>query len=85
MIKVGVLGARGRMGSEVGRALAGHPEVSYAAATTGPSNLVASVLATGPEDLYRYLTVRVGALDGVRHVESAPIVRVLKRSGTLLV
>jgi DNA-binding Lrp family transcriptional regulator len=69
----------------VGRALAEHHEVAYAAATTGPTNLVSSVLATDPEDLYRYLTVRVGALDGVRHLESAPIVRVLKRSGTLLV
>lgn len=73
------------MGRSRSPTLAGHPEVSYAAATTGPTNLVASVLAAGPEDLYRYLTVRVGALDGVRHVESAPIVRVLKRSGTLLV
>ncbi len=50
-----------------------------------PSGAHSLALAAGPEDLYRYLTVRVGALDGVRHVESAPIVRVLKRSGTLLV
>lgn len=71
--------------NRVGRALGEHDEVSYAAATTGPTNLVASVLSTDAEDLYRYLTVRIGALDGVRHLESAPIIRTLKRSGNLLV
>ncbi|WP_194293403.1 hypothetical protein [Actinomadura macrotermitis] len=35
-------------------------------------------------DLYRYLTERVAALEAVGHVETAPIVRNVKRVGTLL-
>jgi DNA-binding Lrp family transcriptional regulator len=62
-----------------GAALATHPEVYFAAATTGPANLVASVTCQSGGDLYRYLTERVGSLDGVRESETAPILRTLKR------
>ncbi|MYW05225.1 Lrp/AsnC family transcriptional regulator [Streptomyces sp. SID3343] len=65
----------------VGQALAGHPEVSFAALTTGPSNLVAAVNCRDAEDLCRYLTERVGALDAIRTLESAPVIRTLKRAG----
>ncbi|MGW3012261.1 Lrp/AsnC family transcriptional regulator [Streptomyces sp. NPDC001219] len=70
--------------AEAARAMATHPEVSFAAMTTGPSNLVAAVNCRGPEDLCRYLTERVAALDGVRSMESAPVLRTLKRSGAVL-
>lgn len=62
-----------------GAALATHPEVYFAAATTGPANLVASVTCRSGGDLYRYLTERVGSLDGVRESETAPVLRTLKR------
>lgn len=65
--------------AEVGAALAGHPETYFAAAITGPSNLVASITCRGSGDLYRYLTERVGSLDGVLTVESAPVLRTVKR------
>src|SRR3569833_2301826 len=48
-----------------GAALAGHPEVSFAAATTGPANLMASLTCRDAQALYRYLTERVGALEGI--------------------
>jgi DNA-binding Lrp family transcriptional regulator len=67
---------------EVGEAISYHPEVPFVAATTGPTNLVASVYTRGPADLYHYLTGRLGALDGVQHVETSPIVRTLKRAGS---
>jgi len=62
-----------------GATLATHSEVYFAAATTGPANLVASVTCRSGGDLYRYLTERIGSLDGVRESETAPVLRTLKR------
>ncbi|MCD9194652.1 Lrp/AsnC family transcriptional regulator [Streptomyces albireticuli] len=65
--------------SAVGRALAAHPEIAFAAATTGPHNLVATGVFRGAHDLHHYLDDRVGSLPGVRSVETAPILREVKR------
>ncbi|GAA2525033.1 Lrp/AsnC family transcriptional regulator [Winogradskya humida] len=65
--------------STVGRALAGHREVEFAAASTGRVNIVAAVRCRGTEELYAYLTDRIGALDGVLMVESALILRQIKQ------
>ncbi|HEX8870420.1 MAG TPA: AsnC family transcriptional regulator [Lentzea sp.] len=62
-----------------GAALATHPEIYFAAATTGSANLVASVACRSAGELYEYLTGRVGGLDGVRETETAPVLRTLKR------
>ncbi|MEV4255675.1 Lrp/AsnC family transcriptional regulator [Spirillospora sp. NPDC049652] len=67
-----------------GRALASHPEVVFAAATTGATNLAASVLCRDAHDLYRYLTDRAAALPGVARVETTPIIRDVKRLGRVL-
>ncbi|ONI79858.1 AsnC family transcriptional regulator [Actinosynnema sp. ALI-1.44] len=64
--------------------IARHPEVSFAAVTTGSSNLVAAVNCRDNADLYRYLTERVSALDAVRDVETAPVIRTVKRAAALL-
>nr|WP_237550811.1 Lrp/AsnC family transcriptional regulator [Streptomyces sp. SID8354] len=48
--------------SAAGEALAGHPEVSFAAATTGPTNLYASVQCRDAQALYAYLTGPVAQL-----------------------
>ncbi|MEE1805387.1 Lrp/AsnC family transcriptional regulator [Streptomyces sp. BE133] len=66
-----------------GAALAGHPEVAYAAATTGRTNLLANVLCSDDESLYVYLSDRIGTLLGVDTVETAPIIRTLKRDGAV--
>ncbi|MCX2952992.1 Lrp/AsnC family transcriptional regulator [Lentzea sp. NEAU-D7] len=63
-----------------GAALATHPEVCFAAATTGPANLVAGVTCRGSGDLHRYQTERVGVLGGVGELETAPVLRTLKRA-----
>ncbi|MEU4222781.1 Lrp/AsnC family transcriptional regulator [Nonomuraea sp. NPDC026600] len=68
----------------VGEALARHPEVTVAAATTGPANLFAGVTCRDSRDLYRYLTERIGSLKAVRHVETAPLIRTVKRAGAIL-
>jgi len=67
-----------------GAALAGHPEVSFAAATTGPANLMASLTCRDDQALYRYLTERIGALEGIGHLETAPVIRTIKRAGAVL-
>ena len=65
---------------QVGAALAGHPEIAFAAATTGPTNLFASAVCANQRELYRYLTTRVAALPAVTHVETATMIRTVKRA-----
>lgn len=65
--------------SAVGTALAGHREVAFATAITGQCNLLAVTLFRSTAELYRYLSERVGVLDGVQHVETAPILRQVKQ------
>jgi DNA-binding Lrp family transcriptional regulator len=67
----------------VGEALSGHPETAYVAATTGASNLYASVVCADTAALYTYLTTRIARLTGIERVETVPIVRSVKRSGLL--
>jgi DNA-binding Lrp family transcriptional regulator len=68
----------------VGNALAGHPEIAFAAAITGSTNLLATVLCPDTTALYEYLTTRLGALTAIQHVETVPVIRQVKRAGTLL-
>ncbi len=63
-----------------GSALAGHPEIAFAAATTGPTNLYATVVCADQRALYRYLTTRVAALPAVTHIETAPVIRTVKQA-----
>ncbi|MEZ7125375.1 Lrp/AsnC family transcriptional regulator [Nonomuraea sp. AD125B] len=67
----------------VGEAMAAHPEADVVAATTGPTNLMAGVTCRDTPDLYRYLTERVAPLHGVRELETAPVIRTVKRVGAL--
>ncbi|SEK77695.1 Lrp/AsnC family transcriptional regulator [Streptacidiphilus jiangxiensis] len=64
-----------------GEALAAHPEIGYAAAVTGPSNLNAVVLSPDVPALYTYLTTRIATLPAVRRVESSPVMRTVKGPG----
>jgi DNA-binding Lrp family transcriptional regulator len=64
-----------------GRALAAHPEVPFAAATTGPTNLVVSAMFRDTGQLYSYLTTRLTGIPGLRSVETAPIIGTVKRAG----
>lgn len=64
-----------------GRAIAAHPEVPFAAATTGPTNLAVSAVFRDTGHLYQYLSTRLAGIPGVRSVETAPIIGTLKRAG----
>jgi DNA-binding Lrp family transcriptional regulator len=64
---------------DVGHTLASHPEVRFAAATTGQANIVAATLHPSTGDLYGYLSDKIGALDGVRSIETALTLREVKQ------
>lgn len=66
----------------VGTALAAHRQTAFVAATTGSSNIVAVVICRDTAEMYRYLSERVGALEGVRHVETVPYLRLVKQITT---
>ena len=68
---------------EAGNALAEHPEIPFAAATTGPTNLVASAVFRDTRHLYEYLTGELAALPGVSSVQTAPIIATFKRTGSV--
>ncbi len=68
---------------ETGRALAAHREIPFAAATTGPTNLMASAVFRDTQHLYEYLTGELAGLPGVSSVQTAPIIQTLKRTGSV--
>jgi DNA-binding Lrp family transcriptional regulator len=68
----------------VAQTLAGYPEVSFVAVTTGPTNLTAAVNCRDNTGLYGFLTEKVSMLDAVRSMETAPVIRTVKRAGALL-
>lgn len=63
----------------VGRALASHAEIAHATAVAGPSNIMATAVARDIPALYAYLSGKLGQLDGVQHVETAPFMRRVKQ------
>lgn len=68
----------------VTRALAGRPQVAYAAAITGSANIAAVVACRDLAELYDYLATGVGSLAGVHAAAVATTVRRVKSSGTVL-
>jgi len=69
--------------AEVGQTLARLAEIPFAAATTGSTNLVAAVLCADDRSLYEYITGEIAALDGLTHVETAPVMRAVKMHATM--
>jgi len=66
----------------LGQALAGFPEVAYAAATTGPASLAACVVCRDEPELYDFLTEKVGGLPAIERIETSPIVRTIKQASS---
>lgn len=67
--------------ASTGAALATHPEVTFAAATTGRTCLYASVMTPDTTTLYDYLTHDVAALPTIRDLESTVVLHSLKGLG----
>jgi DNA-binding Lrp family transcriptional regulator len=67
-----------------GRKLADHPELTFVAAVTGGTNLMASARLPDAEALYRFLTSKVAEVPGVLTVETVPQMLRLKQSHSLM-
>ena len=65
-------------------AIATHDETPFVAALSGPSNVVASVTCRDLDELYRYVTDKIGAIEGIAALEISPVLRRLKQAGTLV-
>ena len=68
---------------DVGQALASRPEFPFVAATTGSTNLVAALVCPADRSLYEYLSGEMGGLDGLTHVETAPVTQFVKLHATM--
>jgi DNA-binding Lrp family transcriptional regulator len=64
-----------------GAALAAHPQVTFAAVTTGVTNLYVSVMTPDTPTLYRYLTDYIAALPAIGNLESTLVIHSLKAAG----
>ncbi|HZX01477.1 Lrp/AsnC family transcriptional regulator [Kribbella sp.] len=62
-------------------ALSTHPQVRFAAATTGPANLLIAVAATDLDALYTFLTTTLGPLNGITSIDTTPLLATAKRTG----
>lgn len=69
---------------EVGTRLADHAEIPFVSAVTGQQNLLASVLTPDATALYRYLTTKIAAVEGVRQMEISPMPTRIKQAGSLI-
>jgi DNA-binding Lrp family transcriptional regulator len=65
-----------------GKALATLADVAFAAAVSGPHNLVASVACRSLPDLYRFIADDLARIDGLTAIEVVPIMTTVKQSTT---
>lgn len=65
-----------------GKALSLHPETTFSAAITGAANLLVTVTCRDTEDLYTFVTTKIGVLPAVHQVEIVPVLHRLKQAGT---
>ncbi|HEY6498343.1 MAG TPA: AsnC family transcriptional regulator [Streptosporangiaceae bacterium] len=75
--------APGRL-EDVAMTAAQHPHVALAAATSGATNLLLGIGCRDPADLYDYVAHGLGPIEGVQAVQTAPVIRTVKRAGTLI-
>jgi DNA-binding Lrp family transcriptional regulator len=68
---------------DVGQALASRPEFPFVAATTGSTNLVAALACPDDSSLFEYLADEMTALDGLTHIETAPVMQFVKMHATM--
>jgi DNA-binding Lrp family transcriptional regulator len=68
---------------DVGQALASRPEFPFVAATTGSTNLVAALVCPDDISLFEYLAGAMTALDGLTHIETAPVMQFVKMHATM--
>jgi len=68
---------------DVGETLAKRTEFPFVAATTGSTNLVAALVCPDDRSIYEYLTDEMTALEGLSHIETAPVMQFVKMHATM--
>ena len=68
---------------ETARALAVHPQVRFAAATTGPTNLLVALAAADLSALYGFLTDTTGSFRQIAAIDTTPLLATIKRTGLI--
>ncbi|WP_031466395.1 Lrp/AsnC family transcriptional regulator [Sciscionella sediminilitoris] len=64
-----------------GELLSERPEVRFAAATTGATNLLVAAATEDLDTLYRFLTDTIGGITAITNIETTPILATRKRTG----
>lgn len=68
----------------VGERIAAHQQIAFTGATSGSANLMAIAICRDAEDLYRYLSVELGQIDGILGYEVSIRTQRLKQHGSLV-
>ena len=68
----------------VGEQIAAHDEIAFAAAISGPKNILAVAICRDAGDLYRYLSDRLGAIDEILTYEVSIRTQRLKQHGSVI-
>lgn len=68
---------------DVGTTLAERSEFPFVAATSGSTNLVAALVCPDDRSIYEYLTNEMTGLEGLSHIETAPVMQFVKMHATM--
>lgn len=68
----------------IGEQIAAHDEIAYAGATSGRNNLMAIAICRDVDDLYRYLTEQLAAVDHLHAYDVSIRRQVLKQSASVV-
>ena len=63
--------------------MASRSEFPFVAATSGSTNLVGALVCPEDRSLYEYLTDEMTILDGLDHIETAPVMQFVKMHATM--
>jgi DNA-binding Lrp family transcriptional regulator len=64
----------------VGKLLAAHSQTAFVAAVGGSANMVAAIRCRDVTEIYEYVTVTFGRVNGIEHVEVSTVSRTLKHA-----
>lgn len=64
----------------VGKLVAAHPQTAFVAAVGGPVNMIAAIRCRDVAEIYEYVTVTLGRVNGIEHVEVSTVSRTIKHA-----
>jgi DNA-binding Lrp family transcriptional regulator len=64
----------------VGKLVAAHSQTAFVAAVGGPVNMIAAIRCRDVAEIYEYVTVTLGRVNGIEHVEVSTVSRTIKHA-----